>query len=138
MPTRYSFIICDSFELAGTLGVNLLDFSARARVQRPTGASTSARTRPAPFLPEPGRGLVDQPPLLPGRSCSTRALRIDQLDGSLGLYELSALYRWRANVALGLGYHKERAKLSSTKTTESGFFDLDTKGRAVRPHRLLA
>lgn len=125
----YSFIRRDSFELAGTLGVNLLDFSARARVQQPNRRIDQREDQAGPF---PTLGLdmtwsISRRFYLDGRVQYLK-LRIDQLDGSLGLYELSALYRWRANVALGLGYHKERAKLSSTKTTESGFFDLDTKG----------
>ena len=125
----YSFIRRDSFELAGTLGVNLLDFSARARVQQPNRRIDQREDQAGPF---PTLGLdmtwsISRRFYLDGR-VQYLTLRIDQLDGSLGLYELSAVYRWRANVALGLGYHKERAKLSSTKTTESGFFDLDTKG----------
>ncbi len=125
----YSFIRRDRFELAGTLGVNLLDISARARVQQPNRRIDQREDQAGPFLT---LGLdmtwsISRRFYLDGRVQYLK-LHVDQLDGSLGFYELSALYRWRANVALGLGYHKERAKLSSTKAIESGFFDLDTKG----------
>ena len=51
-----------------------------------------------------------------------------KLDGSLGFYEFAALYRWRPNVSMGLGYNMVRVQLSSTKATESGYFDFNTRG----------
>jgi len=125
----YSFIHRDRFELAGTIGVNLLDLSARAKVQQPTRHIDQREDQAGPF---PTLGLdatwvISKRFYLDARVQYLK-LNIDQFDGSLGFYELSALYRWRANVSVGLGYHQERAKLSSTKSTESGFFDFDTHG----------
>lgn len=125
----YSFIHHDRFELAGTIGVNLLDLSARARVQETNRHIDQREDQAGPF---PTLGLdatwvISKRFYLDGRVQYLK-LKIDQFDGSLGFYEFSALYRWRVNVSLGLGYHMERAKLASTKSTESGFFDFDTHG----------
>lgn len=125
----YSFIHRQKFELAGTFGVNLLDFSARARVQLPNRRIDQREDQAGPF---PTLGLESTWVISKRFYVDARIqylkLKISELDGSLGFYEFAALYRWRPNVSLGLGYSMVRIKLSSTKTTESGYFDFDTKG----------
>ena len=128
----YSFVHRQKFELAGTLGVNLIDLSARARVQQPTRRIDQREDQAGPF---PTLGLeatwvISKRFYLDGRYQYLK-LHIDQLDGSLGFLELSALYRWRANISLGVGYNKVRAKVDSTKATETGLFDFNTKGPEV-------
>jgi hypothetical protein len=125
----YSIIRRDKFELAGTFGVNLLDFSARAKVQQPTRRIDQREDQAGPF---PTLGLettwvISKRWYLDARFQYLK-LSISDLDGSLGFYEAALLYRYRANVSMGLGYNKVRVKVSSTKATESGFFDFDTKG----------
>ena len=128
----YSFIHREKFELAGTFGVNLLDFSARARVQLPNRRIDQREDQAGPF---PTLGLettwVISKRFYVDARVQYMKLKISELDGSLGFYEFAALYRWRPNVSMGLGYNMVRAKLSSTKTTESGFFDFDTKGPEI-------
>jgi Protein of unknown function, DUF481 len=125
----YSFIRRDKFELAATLGVNLLDISARVRVQTPNRRIDQRQDLAGPF---PTAGLDATWVISKRFSLDARAqylkVSVSDLDGSLGFFEASLQYRWRANVSLGLGYNKVRAKLSSTKTNESGFFDFNTKG----------
>jgi hypothetical protein len=58
-------------------------------------------------------------------------VHVHQLDGSLGIAELDALYRFSPNVSLALGYTETRAKLTSTKTGSSGYFDFDSKGPTI-------
>lgn len=125
----YSFVRREKFELAGTFGVNLLDFSARARVQQPNRRIDQREDQAGPF---PTLGLETTWVISRRFYVDARfqylKLSISELDGSLGFYELSMLYRWRPNVSIGAGYSKVSAKLSSTKATESGYFNLDTKG----------
>jgi len=125
----YSFIHGERFELAGTFGANLLDLSARARVQEPNRHIDQREDKAGPF---PTIGLDTTWVISKRFHMDARIqylkLNIDQINGSFGVYELAALYRWRANVSLGLGYHQERARLTSTKPTESGFFDFDSRG----------
>jgi hypothetical protein len=55
-------------------------------------------------------------------------LAVDHLTGSLGFYELAALYRLRPNISFALGYTAAKATLSSRQTGTSGRFDFDSKG----------
>jgi hypothetical protein len=55
-------------------------------------------------------------------------VRVDDLDGSLGIYELDALYRLRPNISFALGYNMLRASLVSRQTKQAGFFDFNSKG----------
>jgi len=128
----YSFVHRQKFELAGTIGVNLIDLSARARVQLSTRRVDQQENQAGPFptLGIDATWVISKRFYLDGRFQYLK-LHVDNLDGSLGIYELSALYRWRANVSVGLGYNQVRARLSSTKATESGFFDFNSKGPEV-------
>jgi hypothetical protein len=56
------------------------------------------------------------------------SLHVKDLDGSLGMAELDAMYRFRPNVSFGVGYTQVRAHLASVKTDDSGLFDFNTKG----------
>ncbi len=55
-------------------------------------------------------------------------VRVDDLDGSLGIYEIDALYRLRPNISFALGYTMLRAELLSTQPKQSGFFNFNSKG----------
>jgi hypothetical protein len=56
------------------------------------------------------------------------SLHVKDLDGSLGMAELDALYRFHPNVSFGLGYTQVKVHLASVKTNDSGLFDFNTKG----------
>ena len=58
-------------------------------------------------------------------------ISVDNLSGSLGLYEVDAFYRLRPNIAFALGYNIVKANLESTKATEAGFFNFNTKGPEI-------
>ena len=55
-------------------------------------------------------------------------LHINNLDGSLGMGELNLLYRIHPNVSFAAGYAEIKAHVDSTKTSDSGLFDFNTKG----------
>ena len=54
--------------------------------------------------------------------------RVDDLDGSLGIYELDALYRLRPNISFALGYSMFKASLVSAQTKQAGSFNFNSKG----------
>jgi hypothetical protein len=125
----YSFLHSDKYEVAATLGINDTDISARARVTTPTRHVDQSEDQAGPF---PTVGLaatyvVSKRFYFDGRAQYFK-VRINELDGSLGLYELNALYRLRPNISFALGYSAVRAHLLSTQTTTSGYFDLNTNG----------
>jgi Outer membrane protein beta-barrel domain len=125
----YSFLHREKFEIAGTLGINIIEISARAKVELPTRRVDERQDLAGPFptLGIDATYVISKRFYLDGRYQYLK-LSIDQLDGSLALYEFDALYRWRANVSGGIGYSGIHAKLSSTKPGQSGLFDLNAKG----------
>ena len=58
------------------------------------------------------------------------ALHVNDLSGSLGMYEFDALYRLRPNISFGLGFNAVLVHLSSTQPTTAGNFGLNTHGPA--------
>ncbi len=128
----YSFIHSEKFELAATLGINVTDISARARVNTPTRHVDQTEDQAGPF---PTVGLdatyvISKRFYLDGRAQYLRA-NIDDLDGSLGFYELDALYRLRPNISFALGYELARAHLLSAQASQAGLFNFTTQGPEV-------
>ena len=126
---EYSFIHRERFELAATLGINDTDISARARVATQTRHVDQTEDQAGPF---PTFGLDSTYVLSKRFYLDARAqyfkLAVDHLTGSLGFYELAALYRLRPNISFALGYTAAKATLSSRQTRTSGQFDFDSKG----------
>jgi hypothetical protein len=125
----YSFLHSDKYEVAATIGVNDTDISSRARVQTPTRHVDQTEDQAGPF---PTVGLaasyvVSKRFYFDGRAQYMK-VRVDDLDGSLGLYELDALYRLRPNISFALGYSVLRANLLSAQVKQAGYFDFNSKG----------
>lgn len=126
---EYSFIHREKFELAATIGINDTDLSARARVN--TAArhvdQTEDQAGPFPTLGLDGTYVISKRFYLDGRVEYFKA-NIDKLDGSLGFYEVNALYRLRENVSFALGYELVKAHLLSNQASTAGLFNFSTKG----------
>jgi hypothetical protein len=126
---EYSFIHRQNFELAATVGVNDTDISAQARVSTATRHvnQTEDQAGPFPTIGFDTTYVLSRRFYLDGRGQYFK-VNIDHIEGSLGLYELDALYRFRPNVSFALGYTVTKADLDSQKPTNSGYFDLSSKG----------
>ena len=126
---EYSFIHREKFELAATFGINDTDISARTRVFTQTRHVNQTVDAAGPL---PTFGLDSTYVLSKRFYIDARAqyfkLSVDHLTGSLGFYELAALYRFRANVAFALGYSVTKATLTSRQTKDSGYFNFDSRG----------
>jgi len=125
----YSFLHSDRYEVAAIIGVNDTDISARARVQTQTRHvdQTEDQAGPLPTVGLAATFVVSKRFYLDGRAQYIK-VRVDDLDGSLGLYELDALYRLRPNISFALGYSMLRASLVSAQVKQAGFFNFDSKG----------
>jgi len=126
---EYSFIHREKFELAATVGINDTDISAQARVSTQTRHVNQTEDQAGPF---PTVGLdatyvVSKRFYFDGRVQYFK-VSVGEFDGALGFYELDALYRFRPNVSFALGYTAAKADLSSQKPSNSGYFDVDSKG----------
>jgi hypothetical protein len=125
----YSFLHSDKYEVAATIGISDADISARARVQTATRHvdQTEDQAGPVPTIGLDATYVVSKRFYIDGRAQYLK-VRVDDLDGSLGIYELDALYRLRPNVSFALGYSIFRANLISRQTKQAGFFDFNSKG----------
>jgi hypothetical protein len=126
---EYSFIHREKFELAATFGIHETDFSARARVFTQTRHVNQTQDQAGPI---PTFGLDSTYVISKRFYVDARAqyfkIAVSHVTGSLGFYELAALYRYRPNVAFGLGYTAAKATLTSRRTNNSAYFNLDSKG----------
>ncbi|MGA2397316.1 MAG: hypothetical protein ABSG30_04520 [Steroidobacteraceae bacterium] len=125
----YSFWHGEKLELAATLGVTSVDINAQAKVATEQVHVNETETAAGPF-PTPGLAAtwaVTKHFYLDGR-VQYLNLHISDLDGSLAMGELNLLYRVQQNVSLSLGYTETKAHVASTKTSDSGLFDFNTKG----------
>lgn len=129
---EYSFLHSERYELAATIGVNDTDLSARVRVstQAQHVNQTEDAAGPIPTIGLDGTFVISKRFYVDGRAQYMRA-NVNDLQASLGIYELDALYRLRPNISFALGYSSTRAHLTSFQTTTSGFFDLNSSGPEV-------
>jgi hypothetical protein len=125
----YSFWHSETLEIAGTLGVHVTDISAMAKVQTDLRhiIQTDDQAGPVPTLGIDATWVASKRFYFDGRAQYLK-VHVDNLDGSLGFYELDALYRYRPNVSFAVGYTAVVAKIASTKSSETGLFDFSTKG----------
>jgi hypothetical protein len=125
----YSFWHTETLEFAATLGINETDINSSARVQTQTSHvfQNEDAAGPFPTLGLDGTWVVSRRFYFDGRAQYLQ-VHLHDLEGSLGMYELDALYRFKPNVSFALGYNVVKANLVSTKTSQGGLFDFDSKG----------
>jgi len=125
----YSILHTSRYEIAATFGVESTDLLATARVETQTRHIYESENQAGPFpvFGAAATWVASSRFYFDGRARYFR-VNVDQLDGSLGLYEIDALYRLRPNVSFALGYSEVRASLASNQRSQAGFFDLTTKG----------
>jgi hypothetical protein len=125
----YSFWHSEKVELAATLGISAVQIQATAKVTTSAVHLDQTEDEAGPFA-TPGIAAtwaVSKRFYFDAR-VQYLSLHVRELDGSLGMAELDALYRFRPNVSFGLGYTEVKAHLASTKTNDSGLFDINAKG----------
>ncbi|MDP8984096.1 MAG: hypothetical protein M3N97_03480 [Pseudomonadota bacterium] len=129
MTYGYSFRHSETVEIAGTFGVHVMDISTMAKVQTQTRhiLQTKDQAGPVPTLGIDATWVASRRFYFDGRAQYV-AVRINNLSGSLGIFELDALYRYRPNVSFAVGYNQLRAHLSLSDSSKGGLFDLNTKG----------
>jgi hypothetical protein len=125
----YSFWHSETLEIAGTVGVHVTDLSAEAKVETATRhiIQTEDQAGEIPTLGIDATWVASRRFYFDARAQYLKA-HVNDIDGSIGIYEFDALYRLRPNVSFALGYTDVTLHVSSTKSNESGFFDFSTKG----------
>jgi hypothetical protein len=126
---EYSFWHSEKLELAATLGVHATDISSRAEVETQLKhvIQTDDQAGPVPTVGLDGTWAISRRFYVDARA-QYLSVHISSLDGSLGFYTFDALYRYKPNISLGLGYTEITARISSTKSSGAGLFDFRTHG----------
>jgi hypothetical protein len=126
---EYSFWHSEKLELAATLGVHATEIAARAEVQTQTRhiIQTDNQAGPVPTVGIDATWAISKRFYVDGR-VQYLSVHVNNLDGSLGFYTFDALYRYRPNVSIGLGYTDVTAHLESMKSSQAGLFDFKSQG----------
>jgi hypothetical protein len=125
----YSFWHSETLEIGGTLGVHVTDVSATAKVQSQTRhiIQTDDHAGPVPTLGIDATWVASKRFYFDGRAQYLK-VNINNIDGSIGFFELDALYRYRPNVSFAVGYTEVKAHLESAKSSQAGLFEFKAKG----------
>jgi outer membrane protein W len=125
----YSFWHSEKVEIAATVGVHSTQISSTVKVQTETRhvIQTEDQAGAVPTVGIDATWVASKRFYFDARAQYLEA-HVDNVKGSLGIYEFDALYRLRPNVSFAIGYMDIRAKLTSTQSSDGGEFDLSTKG----------
>ena len=123
----YSFIHNPRIDLAGSFGLNVLEFNARALVRARSLDQSEDDAGPFPTL-----GLDVFVPLSRRFYVEARAeylkVSIHDFDGSAENLHAGVVYRWRENLAFGVGYRKFNISGTSSQVGDTGEFEVDNSG----------
>jgi len=126
---EYSFWHSETLELAATLGLHSTDISTTAKVDTATRhiIQDEDQAGPIPTVGINSTWVASKRFYFNARAQYLTA-HIQNISGSLGIYELNALYRLRPNVSFGVGYSAIRAHLDSGQSSQAGEFTFNTSG----------
>lgn len=123
----YAFIHKPHIDLAGSFGLNLLEFNAEARVRARAIDQTEDNAGPFPTI-----GLDLTVPINHRFYAEARAeylkVNISNFDGTAENLHAGFLYRLRENLAFGIGYRKFNIHVTSNDVGDTGEFELDNSG----------
>jgi len=128
----YSFVRRSRFELGAGLGLHLLQAEASADVSpsitRPTAVHEDfSGAGPFATVALDGNWRLTRRLALAARGQYLN-LHIRSVAGSLGDYHADLQFRWRANVAIGLGYQSTLARLEVSQHNPDGTLHLGLHG----------
>ena len=123
----YSFLHKPRIDLAGSFGLNVLEFHARALLRARSLDQSEDEAGPFPTI-----GLDVLVPLSTRFYVEARAeylkVSIQDFDGSAENLHAGFVYRWRENLAFGIGYRKFDINATSNSVGDTGKFELNNSG----------
>lgn len=117
----------ERFEVGAGLGVHLIEAQAYGEAPARFAREDASGIAPFPTLALDGTWRITERFSLSGRGQWLEA-KVDEFDGALGDYHLDLQYRWRRNLAFGLGYGAIRARLDVRDADFPGRLDFDVRG----------
>lgn len=125
----YSFLRTDRYELAGTVGADVLNVEATATDIARLRSERQDRAAPAPLVGVEGTARLGGRFYVEGRAQYLRVI-ISGTHGSFKNFEADLLYRLHPNATLGLGYTGFNVGVSQNILggTQNGYFGLRSVG----------
>ncbi|HTW74906.1 MAG TPA: hypothetical protein VMD56_08335 [Steroidobacteraceae bacterium] len=123
----YSFLRTDRFELGAGAGVHLLQAEATAQVPNTPQREVYSAAGPFATLALDGTVRLARYWALSARGQYLK-VTVDSTTGMLALYHADLQYRWRPNLAAGVGYEYERVEVDLLHSDPSGYVRLDVNG----------
>jgi hypothetical protein len=123
----YSLLRRSRFELGVGLGLHLLQAEAQATVAARGINEDLSGSGPFATLALDGTWRITRRFAISARGQYFSA-KANSITGGLGDYHADLQFRWRPNLAFGLGYEKTQTQLDVSNSTPSGLMRLDTRG----------
>jgi len=123
----YSFLRTDHFELGAGAGVHLIEADATVAVPSTPNRTEFSGAGPFATVALDGTWAISQRWAISARAQYLN-LSIGSLSGTLADYHADAQYRWRRNMAFGLGYERSQAQLVVRDEDPSGVLRLTIRG----------
>ena len=123
----YSFLRNERFELGAGVGLSLIEAEALAQIPATPNRSDLSAATPFGTIALDGTWAISR-----FWSLNARAQYLDlstgSIVGALGEYHADVQYRWRRNVAFGIGYDRFLVDLTVRDHNPSGLLDLMIRG----------
>jgi hypothetical protein len=123
----YSFLRRERFELGAGLGIHLLEAEATAQIPRTPQFADFSGAGPFATLALDGIWRISKHWALSGRGQYLR-VTIGTVSGMMGDYHADLQYRWKRNLAFGLGYEHQQVELDVRHADPSGVLRLNISG----------
>jgi hypothetical protein len=123
----YSMLRRSKFELGVGLGLHLLQAEAEASVAARGIHEDLSGSGPFATLALDGSWRITRRFALSARG-QYFSVKANSITGGLGDYHADLQFRWRPNLAFGLGYERTRTQLDVSNHDPSGLLRVDTRG----------
>ena len=125
----YSFLKRSRFELGAGLGIHLLEAEANANATLATGPVVERFSGAGPFVTVAldGTWRLSRRFAFSARGQYLK-LTVNSVKGSLADYHGDLQFRWRPNLAFGLGYESTQTRLDVSNNNPNGYMQLGTHG----------
>jgi hypothetical protein len=123
----YSLLRRSRFELGVGLGLHLLQAEAEASVAARGAHEDLSGSGPFATLALDGNWRITRRFAISARG-QYFSFKANSITGGLGDYHADLQFRWRPNLAFGLGYERTQTQLDVTNHTPSGLLRVDTRG----------
>ena len=123
----YSFLRGERYELGAGLGVHLLQAEASAEIPRTPQFADFNGAGPYATLALDGTWRITKQWSVNARGNYLK-VTIGSVGGMMGQYHADLQYRWKRNLAFGLGYRRQEVELDLHGTDPSGVLKFTISG----------